>query len=98
MNKKTYGDGPRFERTDHTVVAETLAAKEKLREQLGEGEEVRQITQLEAAELELKQADEEWHEAEEAYLDIINRRYAAEQRYRDAYDTLAKLKQEQDIA
>lgn len=98
MNKKTYGDGTRIERTDHTVVAETVAAKEKLRDQLGEGEEVKVITPLEAAELELRQADAEWHQAEEAYLDIVNRRYAAEARYREAYDALAKLKEEQGDA
>lgn len=41
MNKKTYGEGVRVERVDHKVVAETIAAKEKLRDQLGQGEEVR---------------------------------------------------------
>ena len=96
MNKRASGDGVRRERHDHEVVAATVSAKERLRETFGDGEEVRQITALEAAELELKLADAEWNEAERACREAADRRNIAERRFRKAYDMLAKLREADD--
>lgn len=68
MNKKTYGEGVRHERTDHTVVAETIAAKEKLRDQLGHGEEFRteELSRVEFLRRKLADADAAVEAAEDA--------------------------------
>lgn len=100
MNKKTYGEGTRFERTDHEVVAATTAAKEKLREQLGEGEGVRieQLSRIEFLEREELRAFNEWREAADVATAAYDRATVAMDEWQKAVDALdmAKAEEEKD--
>lgn len=98
MNKKTYGEGTRTERHDREVVAKVVEAKERLRDQLGEGEGVRieNISETEFLWRKVEEASTALCEAQKATALALAAEAAGWQVYRAALNAWSKAKTEEE--